>query len=67
MTEANACATLFNLGSEHPRRHPVESFFTEAIADVALGQDVNGVSRIIFNFLSELVDDNAKIFTLVAI
>jgi hypothetical protein len=34
-------------------------FFTEAITDMALRQDINGVSRVVFNFLSQLIDDNA--------
>src|SRR5882757_2126318 len=47
------------LESKHPRRHRGQLFFTEAIADMALGQDINGVSRVVFNFLSQLIDDNA--------
>src|ERR1700761_543991 len=34
---------------------------------MALGQDINGLSRIVFNFLSQLIDDNAQIFTFIAV
>ena len=34
---------------------------------MALGQDVNRLSRVIFNFPSQLIDDNTQIFTLIAV
>lgn len=34
---------------------------------MALGQDANGLSRVVFNFLSQLIDDRAEIFTLIVV
>ena len=34
---------------------------------MALSQDINGVSRVVFKFFSQLIDDNTQIFTLIAV
>src|ERR1700679_2626251 len=34
---------------------------------MALRQDISGAGRVVFNLLSQLIDDNAQIFALVAV
>jgi hypothetical protein len=66
MTEPND-SLLCHLVFDHTRSHRGPLFFTEAIADMTLGQDINWASRVVFNFLSQLIDDNSQIFALVAV
>jgi hypothetical protein len=39
----------------------------KAVADMALRQDVSGMCRVIFDFLSKLVDKDAQIFAFITI
>jgi hypothetical protein len=43
------------------------SILAKTVTDVALSQDVCRLSRVVLNLLSQLIDDNAQIFALIAV